>query len=528
MGQITKSLQSAGIMCLFAMIYFTMLSETGMFNTITRQLIKLTRGKVNVYMAMILTSLIAGIGMMTATVVTSYTIVFPAMMPLYKKMKFDCAAAMIIAQTAIAGMCFLPWGIAVVNSSVFANVDAMELSRRLIPVAICFIPAIVLQWVYFGIQHKRRGLPMVVEWSDEEGSDEEENPLRRPKLFWINLLIFLAAIAALVTAAVPSYLVFIIASFLTIMIDYREPKDYQKMLNKAARCFGGTLITLIRISVFLGSFNETGMVNALVAAGIVDLETAFSGFGNKIVVLIAPIPGIVVLTVHSIFAWKLMPKEEGINEKALKKGKQTEPLTWGQEVYVYVIFAAVMVIMLLNRWTGDMLYLAPAFGVLALIYGKVLKPSEAARAMTADMVWMIAGVLIVADALGRSGAGDAIGNLVLRLLGGHPSSLLVMFVFSAATVIMTTFLSNMATQTVLVPIAASIALAGGWDPRGVILIIGTANRFAVGFPSGFGEAAVAFAAGGYNPVKVMKYTVPYMILSIIVCALTAELMYPLY
>lgn len=315
MGQITKSLQSAGIMCLFAMIYFTMLSETGMFNTITRQLIKLTRGKVNVYMVMILTSLIAGIGMMTATVVTSYTIVFPAMMPLYKKMKFDRAAAMIIAQTAIAGMCFLPWGIAVVNSSVFANVDAMELSRRLIPVAICFIPAIVLQWVYFGIQHKRRGLPMVVEWSDEEGSDEEENPLRRPKLFWINLLIFLAAIAALVTAAVPSYLVFIIASFLTIMIDYREPKDYQKMLNKAAGRFGGTLITLIRISVFLGSFNETGMVNALVAAGIVDLETAFSGFGNKIVVLIAPIPGIVVLTVYSIFAWKLMPKEEGSAEK---------------------------------------------------------------------------------------------------------------------------------------------------------------------------------------------------------------------
>ena len=265
MSQIMKSMQSAGIMCLFAMIYFTMLSETGMFNTITRQLIKLTRGRVSVYMVMILTSLVAGIGMMTATVVTAYTIVFPAMMPLYKKMKFDRAAAMIIAQTAIAGMCFLPWGIAVVNSSVFASVDAMELSRRLVPVAVCFIPAIVLQWIYFGYVHKRQGLPMMVEWS-EENETEEENPLRRPKLFWINLVIFLAVIAALVTAAVPSYLVFIIASFLTIMIDYREPKDYQKMLNKAAGRFGGTMMMLIGISVFLGIFNETGMVNALAAA----------------------------------------------------------------------------------------------------------------------------------------------------------------------------------------------------------------------------------------------------------------------
>ena len=148
--------------------------------------------------------------------------------------------------------------------------------------------------------------------------------------------------------------------------------------------------------------------------------------------------------------------------------------------------------------------------------------------MTSDMVWMIAGVLVVADALGQSGAGDAIGNLVLDILGNHPGSFTVMLVFSAATVIMTTFISNMATQTVLIPIAASVALAGGWDPRGLVLIIGTANMFAVGFPSGSGEAAVAFAAGGYNPIKVLKFTVPYMILSIVTCALTAEFMYPLY
>ena len=240
------------------------------------------------------------------------------------------------------------------------------------------------------------------------------------------------------------------------------------------------------------------------------------------------IPSMIVLTLYCVFAWKLMPKEEGLNEKALKEAKKTETLSHGQEMYVYAVFIIVMVLMILNKWTGNLLYLAPAFGVLALIYGKVLRVDEAVKAMTSDMVWMIAGVLVVADALGKSGAGDAIGTLVLDLLGGHPSSMMVMLVFSAATVIMTTFLSNMATQTVLVPIAASVALAGGWDPRGVVLIIGTANMFALGFPSGSGEAAVAFAAGGYNPVKVLKFTVPYMILAIISSAVTAQIMYPLY
>ena len=61
-----------------------------------------------------------------------------------------------------------------------------------------------------------------------------------------------------------------------------------------------------------------------------------------------------------------------------------------------------------------------------------------------------------------------IGNAILSILGENPSSVTVMFVFSFATVIMTTFLSNMATQSVLIPIAASVALAAGWDPRGLV------------------------------------------------------------
>lgn len=263
MGQITKSMQSAGIMCLFAMVYFTMLSETGMFNIVIRQILRLTKGRVSIYMIMIITSVISGIGFLTAQVVTAYSIVFPAMLPLYKKIKFNKASAMVIAQTSIAAMGFIPWGIAVVNSSVFANVDAMELSRRLMPVSACFIPFIILQWVYFGYKQKKQGLPMTVEWTDDMGEDSDEKGFSRPKLFWFNFLLFLVVIAALVTAVVPSYLVFVIAAFLTLLVNYPEPKVYQKLLNQAGGRFLNTLMMLIGISVFLGVFNESGMVKAL-------------------------------------------------------------------------------------------------------------------------------------------------------------------------------------------------------------------------------------------------------------------------
>ena len=240
------------------------------------------------------------------------------------------------------------------------------------------------------------------------------------------------------------------------------------------------------------------------------------------------IPSMIVLGLYCIFCWRLMPNFDGdVDKSALKETKKAEPISRGKEMYIYAVFVIMMLVMIINN-SNSLLFLAPGTAVLALIYGGALKPAETIKAMTADMVWMIAGVLIVADALGKSGAGDAIGRMVISVLGDNPGSLKTMFVFSTATVVMTTFLSNMGTQAILIPIAASMCLTGGWDPRGIVLIIETANMFAVGFPSGSGEAAVAYAAGGYNPAKVLRFTVPYMILAIITCALTAHFMYPLY
>lgn len=235
----------------------------------------------------------------------------------------------------------------------------------------------------------------------------------------------------------------------------------------------------------------------------------------------------VVLTLYCIFAWKLMPKDNAVDTTKLKKGKETEKLPKSQQMIVYVVFAAVMLCLIFNQITGNFMYLAPAAGVIILIFTGCMDAKEASKEMTCDMIWMLAGVLVVADAIGASGAGEVIGQFILNLIGQNPSQFKVMMIFSAATVIMTTFISNMGTQSVLIPIAASVALAAGWDPRGLVLIIGTANYFAVGFPSGSGECAVAFAAGEYNPGKVLKFTLPYMILAILSCAVSATLLYPL-
>ena len=94
----------------------------------------------------------------------------------------------------------------------------------------------------------------------------------------------------------------------------------------------------------------------------------------------------------------------------------------------------------------------------------------------------MAGVLGVATAMTKSGAGDLIGNAILGVLGGHPSSLAVMFLFSTVCIIMTTLMSNSATSNILYTVGATVCLAGGWDPRGIMLIVAIANVISLASP----------------------------------------------
>lgn len=266
-------MKSAGYMLLFGLMYFTLLSETGMFDIIVDKVLKLLNGKVNVWIIMILTTIVSAIGGLTASVASAYLITFPIMMPLYKKINFDKKKAMIIAQTSIAAMCFVPWGIGMATTAAFAEVETMVLVNKVIPIALCFLPAIVLQWIYFALDYKKQENKVAVlsDNSTEEAAialdkndyEKKVNPNERPKLFYINFIVFIASLVALAYFKIPAYIVFIFSAFLTTMINYPNPKDYQPIWKKSSTPFYNTLLMFIGISVFVGIFKETGMLEGL-------------------------------------------------------------------------------------------------------------------------------------------------------------------------------------------------------------------------------------------------------------------------
>ena len=240
----------------------------------------------------------------------------------------------------------------------------------------------------------------------------------------------------------------------------------------------------------------------------------------------------IIGTIYCLFAWRLVPKQElrtdAIDLGAAGKQGGRAAMSQTHEMIVYLGFLVTLVSFFFSNRLGSYVYLIPAVIVIVFIFSGVMTSREAIAGLTGDMIWMVAGVLVFSTALSRSGAGEYIGDLVLKLLGSNPSGLTVTIVFTVVATVMTTFMSNNGTVAILTPIAASTAIAGGMDPRAVVSLVSMASCLAIAFPTGCSAATIAFAVGGFNPIKMLKFTLPYNIIMMVSLIISANIFFPVY
>ena len=237
---------------------------------------------------------------------------------------------------------------------------------------------------------------------------------------------------------------------------------------------------------------------------------------------------LIVGTIYCVLFYRLIPNGS-IDTGQVKDVKDAEPISKKDEIFIFGVFIAIMVgFMFTNQLGSDITNVIPAAGLLVLIVFKVLAIPEVMKTLTSDMVWMVAGMSVVSTALSITGAGELIGQTVLNILGGNPSGLFVSIVFCVTVTIMTNFMSNMGTMALMSPIAASTALAGGMNPKSIVLICCVSAWFAVVMPTGCSGAMMAFGIGNHNPFKLMKFTLPLVLLLMISLVIGINIFFPIY
>ncbi|MDO5349747.1 MAG: SLC13 family permease [Lachnospiraceae bacterium] len=237
---------------------------------------------------------------------------------------------------------------------------------------------------------------------------------------------------------------------------------------------------------------------------------------------------LIVGTIYCIFAYKLIPNGS-IDKSQVKEVKEQQEISKKDEMIIFGVFAVIMAgFMFTNQLGSDITNVLPAAGVLVFILFHVLPLQEILLTLTGDMVWMVAGMSVMSTVLGKTGVGELIGETVLKILGGNPSGLFVSIVFCVACTIMTNFLSNMGTMALMSPIAAATAMAGGMNVKAVVLTCCVSAWFAIALPTGCSGAMMAFGIGNHNAFKLMKFTLPLLVLLMISLIIGINIFFPIY
>ncbi len=280
---------SNGILFIFSVIYFGVMSDTGMFDVIVNFLVK--KAGSNVIAVTVATAIIATIAHLDGTTATTVLITIPALYPVYKRMNIDPKILLCLTGACMGVMNLLPWGGPVARAATVLAMDANELWHILIPIQVVgfiFNIAIAVLLGMFAVK-QGAGTGKGEEIEVDEKSQEEEAALRRPKLLFFNLLLTVGLIAILSVGYITSYVAFLLALSLALAVNYPNLKLQDKLIKKHAPAALMISATLFAAGAMVGIFDGTGMLTEM---------------ANTIM---AVIPGFLGRFIHIIFGILALP-----------------------------------------------------------------------------------------------------------------------------------------------------------------------------------------------------------------------------
>ena len=143
-------------------------------------------------------------------------------------------------------------------------------------------------------------------------------------------------------------------------------------------------------------------------------------------------------------------------------------------------------------------------------------------------IFLFAGMLPLATALDKTGAGALIAHYVVGLVGSEPSPMLFMAVLFCLSCGLTQFMSNTAAAALLCPIGISIAQEMGASPYPVLMAIAIAASCAFTTPVATPPNTLVLGPGGFRFKDYIIVGTPLVVLSFIICVVIIPMVWPFF
>ncbi|SNT27927.1 citrate-Mg2+:H+ or citrate-Ca2+:H+ symporter, CitMHS family [Noviherbaspirillum humi] len=262
-----KNLAPTGIMLMFAILYFGIMIDAGLFDPVVRKILKLVHG--DPMKIVVGTAVLAMIVSLDGDGSTTYMITVSAMLPLYQRLGINRMVLACVIMLAGGVFNILPWGGPTARAASALGVDVGAIFVPMIP-AMIFSAAWVLfvAWMLGKKERARLGtIAMPGAGSGEQPSASlvrlSDPATARPHLLWVNAGLTVALLGLLIWGAFPLPVLFMVAFAIAIVINYPQLDEQKERIATHAANALPVVALIFAAGVFVGILSGTKMVDAI-------------------------------------------------------------------------------------------------------------------------------------------------------------------------------------------------------------------------------------------------------------------------
>ena len=295
-----SSIAQTGVMFIFSVAFFGILSETGAFDPIVNRIIKATKG--DPVRLMVGVFLFASIVHLDGSGVVTCLLVVPPMLPIFKRLKMKNTSFAMALGLGSGLMNAIPWGGPTMRAATVLEMDVMDLWIPFIPTQVFGMVVALIICICIGIKERKRLIAEGI-LSDKKQINmdefapqytEEQMQMRRPKLIWVNWILIVLSIGLLISGIMKPLVVFMIGVALALIVNYRDPAIQRKLLEDKGKDAIGLTCIIFAAGVLMGIMGKSGMSTAMATTLVELIPNAISKF-------MAPIIGVMTVPLSILF-----------------------------------------------------------------------------------------------------------------------------------------------------------------------------------------------------------------------------------
>lgn len=274
-----KSIAPTGAMFIFAILFFGILTDAGMFDPIIKKILKLAGN--DPAKIVIGTAVLAMLVHLDGSGAVTFLITIPAMLPLYDSLGMDRRVLATVVALSAGTMNILPWGGPTLRAATALEMPVTELFNPVLPSLLTGLAFVLFIAYRLGKREKQRlgDIKIDINLDGQEKVDEEKQKLSRPGMFYINVLITVISIVVLITGKLPPTVIFMIAFAVTLVINYPNVKQQRERIDAHAKEALMMASILFAAGAFVGIMKESGMIKEMAALAV---STIPDGLGKHL------------------------------------------------------------------------------------------------------------------------------------------------------------------------------------------------------------------------------------------------------